>query len=106
MKKLIKRSICVLISAVIVFSTAAYGFMSTAADSHYTDNIRWIDSTNTGLQQMWDNGETFIFVIYSSNLDLCRDIGTEVFEKYWMNEYGATIYGVDVFDIRCYGNPA
>lgn len=104
MKQCVKKSLCILLCAMVVFSTVALGFMSTAQSSHYFDNINFKKVSSHQLEQMWNEDESFIFVLYASYLDECRNIGTDILEKYWMNEYNTTIYGVNVFDHSQFGS--
>ena len=90
LKKSLKKSISLLLTLIICMSVAVFAF----ADTAFTENSHWHEITKDEAEAKYNNGDTFIFMVYRTTCSNCEAIGTNVVTP-WMNNYSADVYGMN-----------
>ena len=95
--KTLKRALAFLLAAVLTLGSCAVVYASS--EIPFYSNSRFYEISMDQADAKFDNGDTFVYILYRPNCNNCNLLGKRIFSC-WMNDYNANIYGTDVSDLN------
>ena len=83
----------------VILSLCVCTVANAANETPFYENSRFVELSMDQADAKFDNGDTFIYVLYRPNCNNCAIHGKRVFSV-WMNDYNTTIYGTDVSNLN------
>lgn len=95
--KTLKRITALCLS--VILSLCVCTVANAANETPFYENSPFVELSMDQADAKFDNGDTFIYVLYRPNCNNCVIHGRRVFSV-WMNDYNTTVYGTDVSNLN------
>lgn len=95
--KTLKRITALCLS--VILSLCVCTVANAANEIPFYENSRFVELSMDQADAKFENGDTFIYVLYRPNCNNCVIHGRRVFSV-WMNDYNTTVYGTDVSNLN------